>query len=77
MRTNINLDKRNSNPLRILLNIPVPWVFVLGYLVGLIPQFIFPVTIHTQPGLTIVKIAGVSLFAIGALFAAWSLDYLS
>jgi protein-S-isoprenylcysteine O-methyltransferase Ste14 len=73
METNLNQDKRKSNPVRLLLNLPVPWVFVLGYVVGLIPQFIFPVTIHSQPALTIVKVAGVSVFAVGALFAAWSL----
>jgi len=73
MDTNLSQRKGNSNPVRILLHIPVPWVFVLGYVVGLIPQFFFPVSIHSQLALTVIKIGGVSLFAVGALFAAWSL----
>jgi protein-S-isoprenylcysteine O-methyltransferase Ste14 len=73
MDTNLNQQKGNYNPVRILLHIPVPWVFVLGYVVGLIPQFIFPVTIHSHLAMTIIKIGGLSLFAIGAFFAAWSL----
>lgn len=29
-----------KNPVRLLLRVPVPWVFVLGYAVGLALQFI-------------------------------------
>jgi protein-S-isoprenylcysteine O-methyltransferase Ste14 len=61
------------NPVNLLLKIPVPWVFILTYLAGLIPHFLIPFNFlanrNTQP----VKIAGAFLFAFGALFAAWSL----
>ena len=73
MSKNLNQQERNSNPLRILLKIPVPWVFVLGYLAGLIPQFIFPVAIYSKAVLSVIKIIGVSFFLIGALIASWSL----
>jgi protein-S-isoprenylcysteine O-methyltransferase Ste14 len=61
------------NPFKILLKIPVPWVYVLTYLLGLIPQFIFPISIHSHTVLFFLKTSGVFLFAFGASLAAWSL----
>jgi protein-S-isoprenylcysteine O-methyltransferase Ste14 len=58
---------------KILLRIPVPWVFILTYLVGLALHFIFPFRILSGTELISAKIGGVVLFAIGAFFAAWSL----
>ena len=74
-KENVPDNKRitNSGPIRKLLHIPVPWVYVLTYLVALIPQLIFPIKIQSQEALTIIKITGLVLFAIGAFFAAWSL----
>jgi protein-S-isoprenylcysteine O-methyltransferase Ste14 len=69
----VNQWGKNSNLIKILLKIPVPWVFVMTYLVGLIPQFLIPVKIHYQEALSSVKIAGAILFVIGAFFASWSL----
>jgi protein-S-isoprenylcysteine O-methyltransferase Ste14 len=66
-------QKMNSNPIKILLHIPVPWVFVLSFLVGLIPQIILPIHIQSQGTILFIKIAGVLLFVIGAVFATWSL----
>ena len=57
----------------ILLKIPVPWVFILTYLIGLIPHFLLPFKFITQGNTQAVKIVGAFLFVIGALFAAWSL----
>ncbi len=73
MNVSMNQLKMSSNPIKILLHVPVPWVFVLSYLVGLVPQFIFPVSNHSPEALLLIKIAGVVLFVIGAFFAAWSL----
>ena len=73
MNTSVNQQNKNSSPIRMLLHIPVPWVYVLTYLIALIPQKIFPVRIHPQETLTIIKIAGAILFVIGAFFASWSL----
>ena len=56
-----------------LLRIPVPWVYVLTYLIALIPQFIFPVHIHSEKVVLIIRLAGTALFIIGLLIAAWSL----
>jgi len=69
----MNKKKTTSNPAKILLRIPVPWVFVLTYLVGLALQFIFPFNIGSQETLLLIQIVGVVLFGIGAYFAARSL----
>ena len=61
------------NPSKILLKIPVPWVFILTYLAGLIPHFLFPFNFLKHISTQEVKLAGAFLFVIGALFAAWSL----
>lgn len=69
----LNQQKKVIKPIRFLLRIPVPWVFVLIYLVGLVFQFIFPFHFLSQETLFYVKIIGVVLFAIGAFLASWSL----
>lgn len=61
-----------GNPLRLLIHIPVPWVFVLAYLVGAGLEFVYPSHTGTAP-LHGISVAGVVLFAIGAAIAAWSL----
>ena len=69
----VNQRKMSSNPVRFLLYIPVPWVFVLGYLAGLVPQIYFPITSHSHEYQLIIKVAGAFLFIIGAILASWSL----
>jgi protein-S-isoprenylcysteine O-methyltransferase Ste14 len=66
------MTKKIVNSLKILLHIPVPWVFVLTYLIGLLLQVVFPIIIHSQE-LLFVKIFGIVLFGIGAFIASWSL----
>ncbi len=60
-------------PAKILLKIPVPWVFVLAYLLALPFQLLFPFNLFSSDNLLYAKIAGVLFFAIGAFFASWSL----
>jgi protein-S-isoprenylcysteine O-methyltransferase Ste14 len=73
MNAPVNKRKGNKNPFKILLVIPVPWVFVLAYLAGLIPQFLLPKPAFSTETLNLIKIIGVALFVVGAFFAAWSL----
>jgi len=68
-----NHNNNQLTPITILLKIPVPWVFIITYLVGLVPQFIFPAYILSQHAIIVVKITGMVLFVIGAFFASWSL----
>jgi protein-S-isoprenylcysteine O-methyltransferase Ste14 len=58
--------------LRLLLRIPVPWVFVLGYLAGVAAErpLRAHIAVETLPGL---PLAGGVLFLIGALIAGWGL----
>ena len=58
--------------LRFLLKVPVPWVFVLSYLVGVALETIRPRTV--SPDIARAStIAGAVLFAIGAAIAASAL----
>jgi protein-S-isoprenylcysteine O-methyltransferase Ste14 len=62
----------DGNPLRHLMLVPVPWVFVLTYLVGVGVEHVLPlyVSLEALPG---VSVAGVVLFVIGASIAGWGL----
>jgi protein-S-isoprenylcysteine O-methyltransferase Ste14 len=52
------------------MHIPVPWMFVLTYLLGVLLESICPVTIVSmQPRVS--TIVGFVLFALGGLIAGW------
>jgi protein-S-isoprenylcysteine O-methyltransferase Ste14 len=58
-------------PLRLLMQIPVPWVFVLAYLVGVCLELVLRSGASTnRPGM---GIAGGVVFLLGAIIAGWSL----
>lgn len=59
-----------KNPIRRLMIVPVPWVFVLTYLVGASLEYVRPRAISTQ--IHTGAVGGV-LFALGAMVAGWSL----
>ena len=62
-----------KNPVRVLLKVPVPWVFVLSYMVGIVlqvclrPDAISPKEAWMGTGV------GAGLFAIGVAIAGWGL----
>jgi protein-S-isoprenylcysteine O-methyltransferase Ste14 len=60
------------NPVRLLLHVPVPWVFVLTYLIGVGVEFVRPSSIPKQ-ALSAIRTAGAVLFVVGAAIAGWSL----
>ena len=60
------------NPIRLLLHVPVPWVFVLTYLIGVGAELVRPSS-FPQQALSAIGTAGAVLFAIGAAIAGWSL----
>jgi protein-S-isoprenylcysteine O-methyltransferase Ste14 len=62
----------SRNPFRLLMRVPVPWVFVLTYLVGVVMEYVWPTQriVQRVPGIGFVS--GV-LFLIGASVAAWGL----
>jgi protein-S-isoprenylcysteine O-methyltransferase Ste14 len=60
------------NPIRFLLRIPVPWVFVLTYLAGAALELTLPFCTGLAPTFTL-RLVGASLLVFGAAVAAWSL----
>lgn len=65
--------RRTPGARKPFLHMPVPWVFVLAYLVGVGLQIVFPISVgETAPSLA-VQIAGLLVFALGAWIAGWSL----
>ena len=61
-----------KNPARLLLRVPVPWVFVLSYLAGVALEFAFPLRVHKE-SLVGVPAAGTVFFTLGAIIAGCSL----
>ena len=57
---------------RILLRIPVPWVFILAYLLGVGLELAFPIVKH-KTGMGSIGIAGGVIFIVGAVIAGWGL----
>ena len=63
---------RMRNPFRVLLHVPVPWVFVLTYLAGVVLEKIFHSSVG-RPTSPVVGVAGGALFVVGAVIAGWGL----
>ena len=62
-----------SRTIHPLLHVPVPWMFVLGYLIGVGLQALAPMTIH-EPGFRFAFwLAGIALVIAGSALAGWGL----
>lgn len=61
-----------GNPIRLLLRLPVPWVFILTYLIGIVMEIAFPPNFHKEQ-LRLVSTAGAILFIAGVVIAGWGL----
>ena len=61
-----------TNPIRFLMRVPVPWVFVLAYLIGVAMESVRPSTILRDITLPSTIVGGV-LFTVGAVIAGWGL----
>jgi len=61
-----------KNPVRFLLHVPVPWVFVLTYLLGVALEHVRDATISATAAL-VSRTAGAVLFALGAVIAGCGL----
>jgi len=61
-----------KNPIRFLLYVPVPWVFVLTYLLGVVLEHVHHGTISPTAALSS-RAAGAVLFAVGGGVAGWGL----
>ncbi|HKR08706.1 MAG TPA: isoprenylcysteine carboxylmethyltransferase family protein [Gemmatimonadaceae bacterium] len=59
--------------LRLLLRIPVPWVFVLTYLIGVVIESIAPIRTTQRLNANVTLALGAVVFLIGAIIAGWGL----
>lgn len=53
------------------MRVPVPWVFVLGYLLGVAIQSGRRIDLHLHPSPNATLIEGTTVFALGLAIAAW------
>ena len=58
---------------RLLMRLPVPWVFVVAYLVGAGLEYLLPVYVRSPQGTLLSEIGGAGIFLLGAALAGWSL----
>ncbi|HKW64907.1 MAG TPA: isoprenylcysteine carboxylmethyltransferase family protein [Candidatus Acidoferrum sp.] len=59
-----------NNPMRLLMRVPVPWVFVLTYLLGVGLEFTRSRVIRSETA-QVSTIVGSGVFTVGALIAGW------
>jgi protein-S-isoprenylcysteine O-methyltransferase Ste14 len=59
--------------MRLLMRVPVPWVFVLTYLLGASVESVVRRPGRSPEAFVAVSVVGIFLFAVGATIAAWSL----
>ena len=59
--------------LRLPLRIPVPWVFVLTYLVGVVFEAAVPIDTRHRVNANVTLVAGAIVFSFGAIIAGWGL----
>ena len=62
-----------AGPFRLLMRIPVPWVFVLMYLIGAALEHVWPMHLASDVSGRVTTGVGAVLFAAGALIAGWGL----
>ena len=62
-----------AGPFRLLMRIPVPWVFILAYLTGAGLEYVWPVRLGGDVSGRVTLPGGVVLFTVGAVIAGWGL----
>jgi len=68
MKTNQGNNRSKSH----LLHIPVPWIYVIAYLVGIGMQLVFPISISSSLILTIARVLGAVLLVFGVAIVVWA-----
>jgi protein-S-isoprenylcysteine O-methyltransferase Ste14 len=67
------VDHPASATRRPFLHMPVPWVFLLAFLLGVGLQLLLPVSSASSTLSLLARVAGVVLFVAGAVLAGWGL----
>ena len=68
MKTNQANNRNKSH----LLHIPVPWIYVIAYLVGIGIQLVFPISISSSLTLIIARVLGTILLVFGVAIVVWA-----
>jgi protein-S-isoprenylcysteine O-methyltransferase Ste14 len=63
----------NSAPFRLLMRVPVPWVFVLTYLIGVALEHVWPLHFGAGASTDMALRVGAIVFTVGAVIAGWGL----
>ncbi len=64
-------ERLPARPFRLLLHVPVPWVFVLTYLLGAALERAWPTRPEVDLAPRLILVGGALVFAAGAGLAAW------
>lgn len=67
--TPISTQDRDTTAVPLLMRIPVPWVFVLAYLIGVTLNLILPINVRSTEALWMGRMAGIAVLALGVLIA--------
>lgn len=70
MAENNDRQRNVGGPFRLLMRIPVPWVFILAYLIGACMSKLLPFSVGSS---VFFNICGAALFLSGAALAGWGL----
>jgi protein-S-isoprenylcysteine O-methyltransferase Ste14 len=62
-----------EGPFRLVMRVPVPWVFVLMYLIGVGLEYVWPVRLSGEVSGRVTLSVGAVLFTAGAVIAGWGL----
>src|SRR5262245_30897123 len=64
---------KGAGPFQLLMRVPVPWVFVLTYLIGAALEFVWPARLGGDVSGRVTLSVGLVLFALGVVIAGWGL----
>ena len=68
----MKINQGNRSGKSHLLHIPVPWVYVIAYSVGIGMQLVFPISISSSLILTIARVLGAVLLVFGVAIVVWA-----
>lgn len=62
-----------AGPFRLLMRVPVPWVFIFAYLIGAGLEHVWPVRVGGEVSERVTLSVGAMMFGVGAILAGWGL----
>src|SRR5262245_59239364 len=62
-----------AGPFLLLMRVPVPWVFIVAYLIGVGLERVWPVRVGGEVSERVTLSVGAVMFAVGAILAGWGL----